>query len=42
MDLILSDLGRPESLGSFGCSVFVGGTLAERASFSALVVTEMV
>lgn len=40
IDVILSDLGQPRSLGSFGCGVFVRGALRERLSFRALVVNE--
>ena len=41
MDLILSDLGPARSLGSFGCGVFAGGALVERASFPKLVVSKV-
>lgn len=40
-DVIFSDLGQARSLGSFGCGVFARGVLATRASFPALVMSEM-
>jgi hypothetical protein len=41
IDVMLSDLGRLRSLGSFGCGVFLRGALGERTLFFGLVVSEM-